>query len=399
MGKRRRQWKIEEAQAVRRRTLWRRGTFLLLGIALLGAGFFLYRHVHREERLIRLAAERGWFVFGMHIDPWDFSVIESHLEEAFKVARERGQRVVFIEELGGIGLPRDQATRKTPAHSEWLARLAEDPGKEEALYHRRIASLCPLGGHLKRREFAPPHYYQDFFGPFAHAVHDRLIQHWDLLEDVVREDLTWTDYCDGIRMDEVEERAWRAFPEGKPDSHEKLMREKERLSDENRAGRDRNLLLQMGKLMDGRDDLVVVTVRGIGHWGMVEKYSLRQTRRVSWDQALKRCYGIAGLLIQRLKGTPASAEEERRCLLAQLPGRMLENHLLDSGLCVDRKEASHVVEVMLANPALGPERFAELSLAMAKVRPQGDHAKGRFVCDWMVSQGFLAPIRHGSRSR
>lgn len=229
--------------------MWRTGLLLAAAVAPVSLWLLRPNPAREKERLIRLATERGVFVFSPHLDQEDFALVEPFMEEAFQDARRQGKQVAFVDELGGIGTRRDSSNVYLSS-AAWLAEIKKDPVGARKWFKDRMFHKREGGSLLLAGKYYVPECYRETFGQFMKALHTCLIRNRDLFKTITDEDLTWQDYVDGLEVEALQYRSRDAFRRGDPDEYERLTREAWSRSDIRSASRDRNLLLQMGRLLD-----------------------------------------------------------------------------------------------------------------------------------------------------
>lgn len=133
-----------------------------------------------------------------------------------------------------------------------------------------------------------------------------------------------------------------------------------------------------------------MTIRGIAHWRMAERFGLMKANRPDLSRMMGNEYGQGKVNASRLQGKPLVGEEERRAIFSHMPGRHLEGHFLRTGRAGRLREAGRLAKVAVDNPALTVEVLQDLCRDLGRSGCGTDDARNdKFVHDWLRKRGFL----------
>lgn len=385
---------IERAPCVRRiRFVVALGAVAVLAVIAAGL-FWLVEPWRTERRLIQLAAERSVFVFGAHGTSEDFDRMIPHVDGAFRSARQRGQRVLFVQELGDVGCPDDPESGRPFSLQRWWDETQREPGACRRWFEKKVAGMNAIDERIREGRIGVPSYYAQEMGGFMLAMDSYLLQRRGDLAAVVNEKPLWDAHLLNLQFELEMGRALYAFCAGDPGRAQSHVTAAERIHAAEVEMRDRAMVLHVGQLLESRQDSRVVTIRGIAHWPMVEMYGL--TGHIDRSKLSAPAWSATQeLRLARIRGDRIPESEVTRRLLLEPLLRLSFDHLAEEAGEEERDSVAQLLSRAPALHAMPASQIAQLSAALGRRTASTRYPlrSGRAILVQLLrDRGLLPPV-------
>jgi hypothetical protein len=321
-----------------------------------------------EARLIRTASARSHFIFSAHGGVEDFARQRPQIDEAFRAARAAGQKVLFVLESGDVGWREDPDTGEPLPLEQWWTLIQQRPEDDRDWFDRALASTrerTRLGKLIREGRIYRDASYDADMGSYQHAVHKYLLVHRDTLADVQSEEPSWETHRLHIEHSVELFAAEEAFCKGDVAATVERMQAARALNARYDELRDLRVVLRVGQLLADCPGVRVVTIRGLLHWPMVERYGLKGTMdhvalaRTDWNP--RRSLDFA-----RIRGEVVSEREVRRLLLLAAPMALAFDALADEEGLVDRHAVAKLLSGSTALQSMPAFELEALSIQIGR---------------------------------